>query len=274
MIETWLVRGDTHGDVSWIDKQLVGSYKPEVTAVIILGDFGINFWLNNREKLSKEWIEEKGYYIYAVRGNHECRPQNIEGIKLIWDDEVGGNVYVEPQYPHIRYFMDYGIYNINGYSCLVIGGAYSVDKEYRLARGNFTEETNIPTKSGWFPDEQLNAKERINCELMLMDSPGYFDFVLTHTCPISFQPRDKFLSFVDQSKVDNSMEIWLEERVAKRIAYGTWLAGHYHIDRIEAPFFEFYYNDIDSLDEIYKRWDEYSKSGYLPWYIEKGPNFL
>ena len=39
------------------------------------------------------------------------------------------------------------IYNINGKSILVIGGAYSVDKEYRLLKG-----------WSWFKDEQPNKE--------------------------------------------------------------------------------------------------------------------
>ena len=39
----------------------------------------------------------------------------------------------------------------------------------------------------------------------------HIDFIMTHTCPYSIEPRDMFLGFIDQSTVDDSMERWLDE---------------------------------------------------------------
>ena len=79
MIQNWLIRGDCHGNFTWIDKQLA-SYKPEETAVIVLGDVGFNFYLNKRDARIKKEVNAKGYRIYCLRGNHEARPQDIDGI--------------------------------------------------------------------------------------------------------------------------------------------------------------------------------------------------
>ena len=271
MIKNWLVTGDTHGNMNQLINQLL-DYKREETAIIILGDFGINFWLNKTDQKKKEFVEAQKYYIYVVRGNHECRPQHLENMRLIWDDEVNGNVYMEEDYPHIRYFMDYGVYNINGYKCAVVGGAYSIDKFWRLQRAGMTEETNNPKKTGWFADEQLSEKEMSDAEKLFDDCGFYYDFLLSHTCPMSFQPTDLFLGFVDQSKVDSSMEIWLD-KIYKKFTFGILLFGHYHADRIEAPFVEQYFNDIESLDVIKNRWDNYAKTGELDWWFVKSPNF-
>lgn len=264
---TVLLRGDCHGNFTWLDKL---NYKPEETAIIILGDTGLNFWLNKTDQKIKKLIDNKGYYLYCIRGNHEQRPQFIQGMEKIYDDFVDGPVYWEPQYPHIRYFMDYGYYNINGYSCAVIGGAYSVDKWYRLGRFNMTEETNNPKKSGWFNDEQLTSGERQHAEIKLVGR--YFDFVFTHTCPYSFQPTDLFLGFIDQKTVDNTMEKWMES-LKDKISWGVWCFGHFHADRIERPYVEQYFNDIETLDTIYQRWNNYKQTGEIEWYLEKSPNF-
>jgi hypothetical protein len=65
----------------------------------------------------------------------------------------------EPDYPNIKYFEDGNAYEICGKSVLVIGGAYSVDKWYRLNRAGVTNKLDKdylnPRKTGWFPDEQL-----------------------------------------------------------------------------------------------------------------------
>ena len=46
----------------------------------------------------------------------------------------GGKVWVEEAYPNILFAKDGEIYDIAGMKTIVIGGAYSVDKFYRLSR--------------------------------------------------------------------------------------------------------------------------------------------
>lgn len=62
MIKNWLVTGDTHGRVmerlSQIDSD---KYIPDETAIIILGDAGINYFLNKtdvkkQEVYSGKWL--------------------------------------------------------------------------------------------------------------------------------------------------------------------------------------------------------------------------
>lgn len=273
-IKTWLIRGDNHGSFHWMSQQL-DNYKPEETAIIILGDAGLNFYLNKTDERTKKEVEAKGYYLYLVRGNHECRPQHLENIHYTLDLNVHGMVMYEPKYPHIRYFKDYGIYNIGGYRCLIIGGAYSVDKWYRLARFGITDPgLNIPRKTGWFADECLSQIEMANCEGLIQDSGNNtFDFVFSHTCPTKFQPRDLFLGFIDQSKVDTSMEVWMDKITEKIVVNSAWCFGHYHADRIEKPHVEQYFNDIEKLDTIKERWERYDKTGELDWWLTKSPRF-
>lgn len=275
-IKNWLVRGDTHGNFLWMTNGCLDKYKPEETAIIILGDAGFNFYLNKTDARKKKEVNQRGYTFYCVRGNHEERPHNLSNIKIVYDPEVSGLVYIEEEYPNIKYLADWGGYKINGYKCLVIGGAYSVDKAWRLANADMTEETNDPHKSGWFNEEQLSEVEMNACstwlEHMKEINENYFDFVLTHTCPKSFQPVDKFLPFIDQSTVDTRMEDWME-KIKEQITFGVWLFGHYHDDRIEAPHVEMYYNDIEELNTIAKRWENYDETGHLDWWLVKSPLF-
>ena len=253
----------------------LNNYNPEETAIIILGDAGFDFFLNTSDKHKKKEVDARGYYIYWLRGNHEARPQDVPGYEKIFDENVHGTVYCDPRFPHLRAFLDYGFYDINGYTCLIIGGAYSVDKYYRLEHAMLTEETNNPKKSGWFNNEQLTKEEMNDClqQVKLFNATGKtVDFIMTHTCPYSYQPRDMFLSFIDQSKVDDSMEKWLDE-IRTSINWKYWLFGHYHADRIELPYVEQYFNDIEELNEIAYRWYVYDETGELNWWISKSPNF-
>ncbi len=269
MIKNWLVRGDTHGKFSWMTNGCLDDYNPDETAIIILGDVGFNFFLDRFDDKTKNEVNARGFKIYCVRGNHEARPQSL-GMHLEHDMDVRGDVYVEPQYPNIRYFKDWGQYWIGGYHTAVIGGAYSVDKWWRLGRVGVDENHNDPKETGWFADEQLSESER-NAAFEELHGK-YFDFVFTHTCPISWQPTDLFLNSVNQSAVDNSMELWLDE-VKNNISWGIWCFGHYHQDRIERPYVEQYFNNIESLSNIRARWMLYKETGELDWWLNKSPNF-
>ena len=50
MITQWYVSGDTHSDFSRFYKLNEAVPEDEVWGVIILGDCGLNFWLNKRDK--------------------------------------------------------------------------------------------------------------------------------------------------------------------------------------------------------------------------------
>ena len=153
-----------------------------------------------------------------IRGNHEERPENIEGYKLTEvDGIVKGKVYIQKKYPKLMFASD-GLYDIDGNKCFVINGAYSVDKYYRLERG-----------LKWFPDEELTDAEM---EIILADAKeiSEVDYVFSHTCPAKYIPVDTFLPMIDQSTVSIRMEEFLD-KIDDALEYKRWWCGHYHIDR-------------------------------------------
>lgn len=259
-IKNWLITGDTHGrncDRLRSIKENMPEYVPEETAVIILGDTGFNYYLDSSDRRHKKEASRYGYTIYCVRGNHEARPGEHLGMHLIQDEDVEAPVWIEDEFPLIRYFCDWGHYNIAGRNALVIGGAYSVDKWYRLQNG-----------WRWFEDEQLKDFEMTAC----LKNAKYreFDLILSHTCPQSFQPTDMFLNFIDQSTVDNTMEVWMEA-VRKEVRWNYWLFGHYHADRIEVPHVEQFYTEVEDLESIEARWKKYDETGELDWWLPLSP---
>lgn len=270
MITTYLATGDLHGHLDRFFN-LHYKYNPQETAIICLGDCGFNHWLNNKDYKMKQQAKELGFTFYCVRGNHEARPQSLSRMTIKYDEEIAGMVYYEPEFPTIRYLLDGGEYNIDGHTTLVIGGAYSVDKWYRLLRGGYTEENNNPKATGWWNDEQLTMEEM--AEIAKRVQGRHFDLILTHTCPASIEPVDLFLPMIDQSRVDKSMEHFLET-IKNRCDFDVWLAGHFHTDRIEIPKFEFFYTHIEELDKIINRWIEYKNTGKLDNNLQKSPKFL
>ena len=255
-IKNWLITGDTHGrncDRLRHIKENMPEYAPEETAVIILGDVGFLYYLDSSDRRNKKSASQYGYTIYCVHGNHEARPGEKRGMHLIHDDAVGGPVWIEDEFPLIRYFCDWGHYNIAGHKTLVIGGAYSVDKWYRLQNG-----------WRWFEDEQLKEFEMDAC---LRNAKGReFDLILSHTLPYNYLPTDMFLKSINQSTVDNTMEIWLQE-LSQTIEWKIWLGGHFHVDRIQAPYVEIFYQEIEPLQAIVDRWNKYNQSKELDWWL-------
>jgi 3-oxoacid CoA-transferase subunit A len=168
-------------------------------------------------------------------------------------------VYYEKGFPKIRYFVDGETYNLQGYKTLVIGGAYSVDKYYRLQNG-----------AKWFENELLTEDEMNEIEKKIIGQQ--FDFILTHTCPISWEPTDLFLSCINQSTVDKSMEIWMD-RIKDKIKWQIWCFGHFHADRLERPHVEMFFRDTELLENVWQRWEKYRETGELDYWLDKSPNF-
>ena len=241
------VTGDKHGNVDAIinafhDNHL-NIFKDKL---IILGDVGLNYYGNNTDKKKKQRICDEMIEIYCVRGNHEMRPEDVLSMQRFWDEELHNYTYVEPDYPFINYLIDGEDYHFEGFHCLVIGGAYSVDKYYRLQRAQ-----NEGVYAGWFENEQLTKEEMDAIYWKVRDRR--FDFIFTHTCPYFYQPTDLFLPQVDQSMVDNTMEKFLDTILMN--TYGRrWLFGHYHKDRIIAPDVEMLYNQVIKLRDINEYW--------------------
>ena len=180
--------------------------------LIVLGDVGINYYKDIRDSILKNIIAELPITFVCIRGNHELRLTDVSTYK---EKEMFGDiVYQENEYPNIIFLKDGGEYEINGMEFLAIGGAYSVDKDYRLLNG-----------WNWFSNEQLSLDERN--EISKKVNGKKYNYVLTHTCPFEWQPTELFLPSIDQNKVDNSMEISLGE-LERTITYDKWYFGHFH----------------------------------------------
>ena len=208
--------GDTHGDFERIE-DFCHEYEtvPE-DVMVILGDAGINYWLDDRDKFLKEQLAQLPITLLCIHGNHEQRPEKLPGyVSQPWN---GGTVWVQDAYPNLLFAEDGAIYNLEGRQAIAIGGAYSVDKDYRLAAGQ-----------PWFASEQPD--ERMQGRVMsALNRVGWrVDAVLSHTVPLFAIPQHALLPGIDQSTVDRSTEEWLEE-IEEKLTYERWFAGHYHVD--------------------------------------------
>jgi len=230
------ITGDKHTDFSNVYTFCLEHQTTTNDVMIILGDAGINYFLDDRDYILKNSLLQYPITFFCIHGNHEERPQNIATYKT--KKFYSGLVCYEADYPNILFAKDGEIYNFNDKQVLVIGGAYSVDKEFRLKYGY-----------NWYSSEQpsFETKEKI---LDLVNKIKNVDVVLTHTCPYKYIPREMFLSGIDQRKVDNSLEIYLD-KIEDNLNYKKWYCGHYHIEK-QIDNLEFMYYNVKEIEKVKK----------------------
>lgn len=216
-----VLTGDTHRDFDRIEVFCEENCTTKDDILIILGDVGINYFLDESDENLKRWLSGLPITFFCVHGNHEERPFNIGTYKeQPWH---GGLVYVEPEFPSLLFAKDGEIYDFGGKKAVVLGGAYSVDKFARLYYG-----------APWFPDEQPDEEIKRYAKAKLEKAGWRVDYVLSHAAPLQYEPRHAFIPGLDQNTVDKSTEEWLGS-IEKRLTYEKWFCGHYHIDDQEGP---------------------------------------
>ncbi len=226
------ITGDTHGEFYRVE-QFCEEYETTTEDVlIILGDAGINFSLNDRDTRLKRELAELPITLFCIHGNHEERPYMIDTYEeKEWN---GGVVYWEKDYPNILFAKDGEIYDFDDKKCLAIGGAYSIDKYYRLRVG-----------APWFETEQPSDEIKDYVEAQLEKVGWQVDCVFTHTVPQPYEPTWAFIPGINQDAVDKSTENWLAW-IEENLTYDSWYAGHYHVESQEGPI-RIMFTDIDEL---------------------------
>lgn len=240
------ITGDIHGIASdFTDRVNWYINKPKEDDIIIcVGDVGLEYGNKIQGALKKAMRKFPGT-IYVMRGNHDNRYWAAHTKRPTEGWIVENNLLYQDKYPNIKYIKDEGgIYKINNHTFLFIPGAYSVDKWHRLY-------SDLPYE----PKEQLTWLE---CESILSEIDSYhslgkkIDYVCSHTAPLCMQNyfEDLFLGFIDQSRVDNYMEQFLDEiyaTVGREIK--RWYFGHYHDSRNISLNFTMLYHKVVQLGD-------------------------
>lgn len=154
----YYITGDTHRVFDRIVEFCYENGTEEEDVMIILGDAGINYWCDVSDQILKEELSEIPITFFCVHGNHEERPLE-SGADYEEKKWQGGIVYVEEKYPNILFAKDGEIYDFHGKSVMAIGGAYSVDKYYRIANELPWFETEQPDdRIKEYVEEQLEKR--------------------------------------------------------------------------------------------------------------------
>ena len=112
---------------------------------------------------------------------------------------------------HIRYLKRGRCYNIDGKNILTIGGADSVDK-FRRTEG-----------LSWWKEEAITDED-----VSRIDNNIYYDYVLSHCCPLSIFKENKVYlctlgNIVDDSNPDFHISENKLEQVKNFIDFGKWI---------------------------------------------------
>jgi len=212
------ITGDTHRSFIRVQLLCQRMQTTKKDKLIVLGDAGINYEENEEDRQLKQALRKLPITLFCIHGNHEQRPECVPGY--IETDWHGGKIFMQPEYPNILFAKDGEIFDLDGQRCLVIGGAYSVDKFIRLEQGK-----------RWWANEQPSDEIKAHVEKTLDNAGWQVDVVLSHTCPFRYIPRESFLPSIEQSSVDNSTEKWLGD-IEGRLQYNKWYCGHYHIEKV------------------------------------------
>ncbi len=223
------VTGDTHGSYRRLRRFFSRTAVTLDDTLIVLGDTGLNYYGDERDTPHKKSAARLPLTLLCLRGNHDRHPAGLPDNRA--EKRFGGLVYADEAYPNLLFAEDGEIYCMEGHTVLAVGGAYSVDKRWRLTHGY-----------NWFSDEQISSACMRQVEHRLDGVGWQVDTVLTHTCPLRYEPAEALYQHIDQSEVDKRMEKWFDT-IEARLTYRQWLCGHFHIDKQIGPV-RFLYHDV------------------------------
>ncbi len=227
------ITGDTHRKFARIERFCEENNTSREDLLIILGDVGLNMYGNERDSLLKKEVADLPISLFCIHGNHEKRPCEAGNYKE--KDFFGGLVWYEEEYPNILFARDGDIYELGGYSCIVIGGAYSVAKPKFLSLGK-----------PWFESEQPSPEIKACVEKQLANNNYRIDIVLSHTEPYKYEPRESFVPGPNESSIDKSTEKWLDS-IEDSLKYRKWYCGHHHIIK-KIDKLQFMFENIEKLE--------------------------
>jgi 3-oxoacid CoA-transferase subunit A len=223
-----LFSGDFHasvqGEISSITKKsLVKKYGREIyngiKYQVILGD-GAFMWPGGQKTdlFNYKVLAHRPFPVLCVLGNHEP----VYGMKDVPEADIGIGekvMVVNNDRPFVAYLKRGKIYVIDGFKFLVLGGALSVDKEYRKR-----------SKTWWENEYWSESEERDLFDLL--ETEHSFDGVLSHTGPESVNKmaiRRPF-AYPETGRVIRDEVALLNDRVDQLIQCPQWWCGHWHRD--------------------------------------------
>ena len=194
--------------------------------VVVLGDLGL-LWHNDATyRRLRRWWTSRRFTMAWVDGNHE---NHAWLNRLPVETWRGGRVHRVAD--NVVHLMRGELFDLEGESFLVMGGAASVDRAWR------TEGMS------WWPEELPSHAEGERLFASLEAAGGRVDHVLTHTCP-----RRVIEPMFHLTPMDDPTTTLLDE-LADRAEFSDWWFGHWHTD-VDHGQFHALYQRVLSLKKV------------------------
>lgn len=227
--ESLFVCGDIHGEF----RTLVNEIKRKgITnaVVVVAGDCGIGFekpgyYEQLYRKLDKT-LRVSDCMLLLMRGNHD-------------DPSFFRNRLID--FPLMKTIPDYSAIQVAGKSVLCVGGAVSIDREYRKMQMSLAKLKGHRAPLSYWQDEIPTYEPHILTEI---NSQGIrIDTVITHTTPSFCMPvtnsgietwlvKDNTLSDdLDQER--KTMDALYDHLKSDGHPLSTWVYGHFHSSHTE-----------------------------------------
>lgn len=209
--------GDIHGRYRELVWTVCEKNNLHDSDILVLGDFGVGFTndMDDLYKKTEKKLEKNNITISAIRGNHDDPKYFKDSTKY--------------SYPRLKFLEDHKIYEINGRTIYVIGGANSTDanlsKDYSGSIVDRKIETEIRLRKHklptWWEDECVEKK--------LTNLPLKVDIIVSHCAPLNFDPVSIRTSEISVSQFEKIIdERKYLEYVLNEIRADYWFYGHYH----------------------------------------------
>jgi len=214
------IRGDTHGEECQFSEQAMPGESSWTADDILLiaGDFGFVFqgedrYLSERNKLNG--LAKKPYRILFVDGNHEGFP-----FLMAYPEEIQYGAPVRKIRENIFWLQRGYIYDIEGHSVFVMGGAHSMDKAFRM------KYFEVCGEKIWFEEELPSKDEFSRAIASLREHNMEVDYIVTHTAPRTIIPR---IIHAAPDMTDAELTGFLDW-VYHEVKFKKWYFGHFHED--------------------------------------------
>ena len=165
-----VVCGDIHGEFETLAFN-VARKGIENAIVIAAGDCGFGFnklaYYDNlyKQKLHRK-LEKQNVLLLMVRGNHDA--------PLFFDKEL-------IDYPYMKTLLDYTIVHTTGHNILCVGGAVSIDRQFRLSQMDYNRILGKKRLPLYWKNESFKYDEE---QLRILDIENIkIDTVITHSAP-------------------------------------------------------------------------------------------
>lgn len=206
-----MLAGDTHGNTSHVITLLDNAKNHGASRIFQLGDFGA--WEHTAggkkffDDVSRHSVS-RGVKVYFLDGNHDNTSLVLEKYSGETDDE--GFLVVRP---NLFYSPRGHRWTWHGTRFISLGGAYSVDKDWRVQEERRTRKPG----SLWFPEEEMTDEEFM--DIMDADSSPV-DIILSHDKPRRSEPGWNRKNFLECIPNQNRLQHALETLKAKRLYHG------------------------------------------------------